>query len=148
MTHSPLVLDEDGNTKPVYEQHPTYYPAKGLDEAGTLIRTRAPVFSCDYVYGFDRQQAGTAAQVIDLKHGLHVFGMRANDEADFPTERHKQYALMHAASWLILEEGRRRPRPADELKALHRYERIITGQEDVPPERDEDASSDDPHSPF
>ena len=41
----PLVLDEEGNTKPVYEQHPTSYPAKGIDEAGTLIRTRFPIFS-------------------------------------------------------------------------------------------------------
>lgn len=135
MSYQPLVLDEDGNTKPVYEQHPTYYPPKGLDEAGTLIRTRKPIFSCDYVYGFDKRQAKTDLQVIDPKHGLHVFGMRVENEADFPTEFHKQYALIHAASWLILENSGKLPRPADEMEALRKCERIITGREDLPPKR-------------
>lgn len=147
MSYQPLVLDEEGNTKPVYEQHPTYYPPKGLDEAGTLIRTRKPIFSCDYVYGFDRGQARTALQVIDQKNGLHVFGMRVENEADFPTEYHKQYALIHAASWLILENSGKLPRPADDMEALRKYERIITGQEDLPPKRTK-PQPDDPDVPF
>lgn len=144
MSNQPLVLDEDGNTKPVYEQHPTYYPQKGLSEAGTLIRTRKPIFSCDYVYGRNRQYNRGEIYVFDPKHGLHVFDMRIENEADFSTEYHKQYAMMHAASWLILEMSGKLPRPADEMEALRKYERIITGQEDLPSK-----SKDDPESiPF
>ena len=132
MTYPPLVLDEDGQTVPAYEQHPDNAPNRKR-EGGTLIRTRPPFFSCEYVDGINSEIHRSDLQAIDLKHSRHVYGLRVKDEADFPTEQHKQYALMHAISWLILFSNIRPP--ADELEALRRYERIITGREELPSER-------------
>lgn len=127
--------------KPAYEQHPTAYPAKGIDEAGTLIRTRPPVFSCDYSTKKNDQIPSRDLQVYDMKTGMHFYGMRVENEADYSTEYHKQYAMMHAASWLILENSGKLPRPADEMEALRRYERIITGAEDLPAKAKDDPDS-------
>lgn len=128
----------EGYTRSTYETHYYNVPDRKR-EAGTLIRICPPFFSCEFIEGVNGDALDGQPTVYDVKQGMHFYGMRVKDEADFPTKEHKNYAMLHAAAWH--DFSNKIDPTAQEMKVLRRYERIITGQEELPTKPKENPES-------
>lgn len=131
MTNPPFVVDENGYTKPTYEQHPTY-DGRGMDEAGRLVRVYAPFFECSYQLGKTQEAVeGEGEGIVQrLSDGTFVrtFNLIMKDETQITSEAVKKHALLHAGLW-VYDSNQIKPRK-DDLKLMWRDECVLQGEEE------------------
>lgn len=128
ITH-PEWFTPEGYMKPLYEMHPTM-TGRGLDKEGILIRTREPIFSCQYYHGA-KDMAGHDVWFYATKNDISAFDFRPENESYWKSHEHKQFGLIHAVTWMLINEQLIPNRNPLAVERMHQMERIIQG-EDIP----------------
>lgn len=110
--------------RPLYELHPTY-DGRGLDEAGRVVRTKPPLFSCSYVI-CDSVPWVDSVGFWNPEDQIFTYGVEAG-EGGFPKTKKQISDALEAASaylaiWCVIKP------PEKKVKALQRIEGVLSGR--------------------